>query len=48
MLVPFQIPCDPKGLSDLNRRLLATRWNDAVTGEQQKVGGMLCSEAPFL
>jgi hypothetical protein len=30
MIVPFQIPSDPEGLSDLNRRLKATRWNDAV------------------
>jgi hypothetical protein len=25
MIVPFQIPWDPKGLADLNRRLSATR-----------------------
>ena len=30
MIVPFQIPWDPKGFADLNRRLSATRWNDAV------------------
>jgi len=30
MIVPFQIPWDPEGLSDLGRRLQATRWTDAV------------------
>jgi pimeloyl-ACP methyl ester carboxylesterase len=30
MISPFQIPRDPGCLADLNRRLTATRWNDAV------------------
>jgi hypothetical protein len=33
MIVPFQIPWDPRGLADLNRRLSATRWNDAVVSD---------------
>ncbi|MDB5427590.1 MAG: epoxide hydrolase [Phenylobacterium sp.] len=33
MIVPFQIPWDPEGLADLNRRLTATRWNDAVVSD---------------
>jgi microsomal epoxide hydrolase len=33
MIVPFQIPWDPKGLADLNRRLSSTRWNDAVVSD---------------
>ena len=33
MIVPFQIPWDPKGLADLKRRLSATRWNDAVVSD---------------
>jgi hypothetical protein len=33
MIVPFQIPWDPKGLADLNRRLSATRWSDAVVSD---------------
>jgi microsomal epoxide hydrolase len=33
MIVPFQIPWDPEGLADLNRRLGATRWNDAVVSD---------------
>jgi hypothetical protein len=32
-IVPFQIPWDPKRLADLNRRLSATRWNDAVVSD---------------
>jgi hypothetical protein len=33
MIVPFQIPWDPEGLADLNRRPGSTRWNDAVVSD---------------
>jgi len=33
MIVPFQIPSTPEALADLNRRLKATRWSDAVTAD---------------
>jgi Epoxide hydrolase N terminus len=33
MISPFQIPWDPECLADLNRRLTATRWNDAVVSD---------------
>jgi hypothetical protein len=33
MIVPFQIPWDPKGIADMNRRLSATRWHDAVISD---------------
>ncbi|WP_076068564.1 epoxide hydrolase family protein [Sphingomonas montana] len=33
MIVPFEIPFDQHMMDDLNRRLAAVRWNDAVTAD---------------
>ena len=33
MIAQFEIPWDPDAVADLNRRLKATRWNDAVTAD---------------
>jgi hypothetical protein len=56
MIVPFQIPSDPKGLAELNRQLSATRWNDAVVSDwsygmerkflQQLIRAPMCADAP--